>query len=114
MRWAPHSLSIFDKLERQSLPRHEDVDPCDYGQARVTSADSFLPRIFHRGESGAVAAGTDQSVERRNSRVLSGFAGSGFASDFTGSILALSTGGVSTRADTSTEPVRSGASSERG
>ena len=59
-------------------------------------------------------ASAAQLVERRNSKALSGFAGSGFVSDFTGSILALSTGGVSARAEISTEPVRSGARSERG
>jgi hypothetical protein len=57
-----------------------------------------------------IGAASDQSVERRNSGALCGFAGS----DLTGSILVLSTRGVSTRADTSTEPVRSGGCSERG
>jgi hypothetical protein len=52
----------------------------------------------------------NQSVERRNSEVFSDFAGSGL----TGSILALSTGGVSTRADTSAERVCSRGLSERG
>ena len=39
----------------------------------------------------------DQSVERRSSGAPSALAGSAFASDFTGSSLALSTGGVWTR-----------------
>ena len=61
----------------------------------------------------------DHSVERRNSGAPSDFAdsdfnGSAFVSDLTGSIFALSTRGVSTRADTSTDPVRSGGASERG
>ena len=51
-----------------------------------------------------------QSVERRSSIGASG----GFVSDLTGSILALSAGGVSTRAVTSTGPARSGARSDRG
>src|SRR5204862_4259714 len=59
-------------------------------------------------------AGADQSVERRSSGALSDFEGSDLTSDLTGSILGLSSCGVSTRADTSTEPVRTGGRSERG
>jgi hypothetical protein len=71
--------------------------------------------ILRRVDILSVAdACADQSVERRRFRAPSGLAGSGFVSDLTGSILALSTGGVSTRALTSTEPVCSGARSERG
>ena len=57
------------------------------------------------------------SVERRNSGALSAFVGSGFASDLTGSIRALSTRGVSTRAETSVRWASAGGSircSERG
>jgi len=60
------------------------------------------------------AQASGQSVELRSSEAPSDFAGSGLVSDLTGSILLLSTCGVSTRAETSTEPVRSGARSERG
>ena len=106
---------MFDKLERQSLPRHEDVDPCDYGPARVTYAESPCSELSIEGiRVQPPLPVTDQSVERRNSRGLSGLAGAGLAPDLTGSILALSTAGVSTRADTSTEPVRSGGCSARG
>ena len=63
---------------------------------------------------GWLTPARDHSVERRNSGALSDFAGSDFVSDLTGSILAFSTWGVSTRADTSTDPVRSGGASERG
>jgi hypothetical protein len=33
MLGRPHSLSIFGKLERESLPRHKDTSPYDYGTA---------------------------------------------------------------------------------
>ncbi len=80
----------------------------------------FMHLVFVAGGDGAPRHGTKgwtskrgptdlgQSVERRSSEATSGFAG-GVASDFTGSILLLSTFGVSTRVATSvgcgTEPV---------
>lgn len=73
----------------------------------------------HRGKAGCGISGllkeaADQSVEWRSSAALSDFEGSDLISDLTGSILGLSSCGVSTRADTSTELVRAGGCSERG
>ena len=79
-----------------------------------------IPECFNQGsEARLPKPARDHSVERRNSGALSDFADSDladsdFVSDLTGSILALSTRGVSTRADASTDPVRSGGASERG
>lgn len=56
----------------------------------------------------------DQSVERRSSGALSDLESSDLVSDLTGSTLGLSSCGASTRADISTEPVRTGGRSERG
>jgi len=70
-----------------SLPGHELARPYDYGPA-------FAPQQF---ANWWLKPG--QSVERRSSGALSAFAGSALVSDLTGSSLALSTAGVSTRAD---------------
>gem|GEM_PF-4578334 len=94
--------------------------PYDYGFASRQSAGW---QLVHRPDTGALTGCTpmqslsgwlrsrkrfssDQSVERRSSGALSALAGSdlacsAFGSDFTGSSLALSTAGVSTRAVTS-------------
>ena len=53
-------------------------------------------------------------MDRRSSGAPSDLENSDVAWDLTGSILGLSSCGVSTRADTSTEPVRTGGRSERG
>ena len=78
-------------------------------------SDSF-PGIVQQASSRERSPGTRRSLGRA-AQFRSAFRFrrlSDFASDLTGSILALSTCGVSTRADTSTEPVRSGGCSERG
>src|SRR5262249_10358286 len=96
MRWT---ISFSPRLEKELLPTHEIDHPFDYGMGR-----------------GEIFWG--YWVEWRSSGALSGFAGSAFVSDATGSILLLSTRGVSTRAATSAlgesiEPV-STRCSERG
>ena len=77
---------------------------------RRTTARRASPGLFQgvliERDCARLLTRPDQSVERRNSGVLSDFADSDFVSDLTGSILALSTRGVSTRADASTDPVR--------
>src|ERR1700761_2725300 len=109
------SPSIFDKLAQESLPRRQSLPPYHCGLAAAAIEPSGL--------FGASLEAQSQSVERRSSGAPSDFAGSDLASDFTeprvltGSILALSTCGVSTRVATSAcdaSAERSGARSERG
>src|ERR1700730_3694114 len=117
--WATptHSLSKTDKLDDETLPSHESTAPYDYGVAMRHSLPSAS-----RARSDALPTrrpAPDQSVERRSSGALSDFAGSDLVSDLSRSILALSTRGVSTRADTpacdaSAERVCSGGCRERG
>src|SRR5260370_33858513 len=84
-----------------------------YRPLRLRPGTAALAAVSFSSEVGCAADQTpapDQSVERRSSGALSDFAGSDLVSDLTGSILVLSTWGVSTRADTSVRE----ASAERG
>src|ERR1700730_10677802 len=93
-----------------------------YRPVRLRHGAAALAAVSFSSEVGCAAdqaLAPDQSVERRSSGALSDFAGSDLVSDLSGSILALSTRGVSTRADTSAcdasaERVCSGGCRERG
>jgi hypothetical protein len=98
MKGIPKFASMCGALV---VPAHADRSIALAAKVIATPRGDFDPWRMRADE--------DQSVERRSSMAASG----GFVSDLTGSILPLSTGGV-TRAVTSTEPVCSGARSERG